>query len=474
VLTLYTPGTGFPDLEAKIAFGLARVAVEAGTDVTLQPLAGLYRVDVQSDAQAFNEAFRLLAQRMLTALRVYFVPGIQPKYRKNFPPLKNGQLAEWIEGTDITSMFNAPDEQQKETTNLAMCGHDLNQVPPFGGKTGLMLFASSHAGMPSERDRRSKDYNTKLCSACGLLTVLALHTCCFHWTLGTGGNRHSTTATLLPQIPMDTVTLSHLLAAQKLLSGGWLSDVLPLRVVPLAVAAKFPHVNEVARLCGGVFHLVMFDSGNRDRVEGTIIHAMDPLARFLRDSPHNCATVQLLLRGAPKVAPLTTLNEAIGLSGTEAARPQAMKFARLFAQEAAPKDATYPRLLYYQTARYLMEVMCMIDPRIIEHEAVNAVAGTLRYFVNARNYSYVDSLRNAREGTTEFEDTLAKMLREARVRGEEENVWIPADQHIKEVIELAGEDFEATKTALVLLSLTWHRATAREQTTTTIEPEVSE
>lgn len=473
MLTLYTPGTGFPDLEAKIAFGLARVAVEAGRQVTLQPLVGLYRIDVESDAAQFNEAFRLLVQRMLTSLRVYFVPGIQPKYRKNFPPLEDGHLAEWIEDTDIASMFNAPDQQQKETMNLAMCGHDLVQVPPFGGKTGLMLFASSHAGMPSERDRRSGDgHNTKLCSACGLLAVLAVHTCCFHWTLGTGSNRHSTTATLLPQIPMDTLALSHLIAAQKMLSGEWLSDVLPLRVVPMAVAAKFPHVNEVARLCGNVFHLVMFDSGNRDRVEGTIIHAMDPLAKFLSASPHNCATVQLLLRGAPKVAPLTALTEAIGLSGAEAARPLAMKFARLFAQEAAPPNATYPRLLYHQTAHYLMEVMCVIPPQIIDNDAVNSVAGTLRYFVTARNYSYVDSLRNAREGTTEFEDTLAKMLREARVRSEDENVWMPADQDIKEVIKLADEDFEATKTALVLLSLTWHRAAVREQTTT--EPEVSQ
>jgi len=29
MITLYTPATGFPDLEAKIAYGLARIGIEA-------------------------------------------------------------------------------------------------------------------------------------------------------------------------------------------------------------------------------------------------------------------------------------------------------------------------------------------------------------------------------------------------------------------------------------------------------------
>ncbi len=48
MIVLYTPSTGFPDLEVKIAYGLARVGIEAFgiNNVKIIPLQGFYSVHI--------------------------------------------------------------------------------------------------------------------------------------------------------------------------------------------------------------------------------------------------------------------------------------------------------------------------------------------------------------------------------------------------------------------------------------------
>ena len=48
MIVLYTPATGFPDLEIKIAYGLARVGIEAGCEPEIIPQNGFYQVNYKN------------------------------------------------------------------------------------------------------------------------------------------------------------------------------------------------------------------------------------------------------------------------------------------------------------------------------------------------------------------------------------------------------------------------------------------
>ena len=98
----------------------------------------------------------------------------------------------------------------------------------------------------------------------------------------------------------------------------------------------------------------------------------------------------------------------------------------------------------------------MIPQDIIENSSLSSLAKTLRYFIRKRKYSYADDIRNATKESRVFEETIAKMLREARLRYEqEEYIHLPKEDEIKEVFKLANQDFESTKTALIILAFSF-------------------
>ncbi|HAA83493.1 MAG TPA: hypothetical protein DCE01_01680, partial [Thermodesulfobacterium commune] len=77
MLTLYTPATGFPDLEVKIAYGLARVGIEAYgiENVRIIPQKGFYLVLVNGDIQKLNDTFNQISARILSS---DFIPRSTP------------------------------------------------------------------------------------------------------------------------------------------------------------------------------------------------------------------------------------------------------------------------------------------------------------------------------------------------------------------------------------------------------------
>ena len=71
-ITLYTPATGFPDLEIKIAYGLARVAIEAvGIEkVSIHNNGGFYSVIInisESECGKLDKTFNLVCKRLLSS-----------------------------------------------------------------------------------------------------------------------------------------------------------------------------------------------------------------------------------------------------------------------------------------------------------------------------------------------------------------------------------------------------------------------
>jgi hypothetical protein len=81
-IIFYTPATGFPDLEVKIAYGLARVGIEAfGVEkVTIEDRGGFYTINIEAnenDLKKPDDTFNLLCKRLLSSSYIPFsTPGI--------------------------------------------------------------------------------------------------------------------------------------------------------------------------------------------------------------------------------------------------------------------------------------------------------------------------------------------------------------------------------------------------------------
>ncbi|HIE36292.1 MAG TPA: type I-A CRISPR-associated protein Csa5, partial [Candidatus Omnitrophica bacterium] len=130
------------------------------------------------------------------------------------------------------------------------------------------------------------------------------------------------------------------------------------------------------------------------------------------------------------------------------------KFARLYVQETSLKESKKVNFLYYQTTKYLLKEVAMIKNEIIENRAIQSLAKTLRYFVREKKYGYIDNLRNAKKESRDFEECLSKMLRETRLRFEQDKkIHPPREDEIREIFKLANENFEDVKISLVMLAL---------------------
>jgi len=459
MITLYTPATGFPDLEAKIAYGLARVGIEAGTEVSIIPREGVYKVSFKTqDKNLINTTFHLLLGRLLSSRRFYDL-GVKPKYRTKYLPTREARKR--LSKIDLRQLYQLDVKSDFEFTRHRQCSH---KGAVFGAIKenerqlgGLILLASVHAGKPQYRDNRQRDLNLGLCETCGYLNVLGKESFSFTIQLGKGKNRKYVAVTPIPITKLEDLQLHYLLSTQKTLHNFWLSDLIPLNVFTLGLLAKVPSLSDVVSDLRLNFHLALLSKDNKgDTVVGqtTIVNTL-PFAKFISHSPYNSVMVEKLLEEKPKISTLIEITSAIERRNLS----NLSKFPRLYVQETTTDN--YANLLYPDTVRYLLEEVAMIKPEILENEAISSVASTLRYFVRDKKYHYVDNIQ-----------TLMKMLREAELRRVQEDekkkagkkyrfVNIPSEKEIKELFRLANENFDEVKTALAMLAFSF--PTKREE-----------
>jgi CRISPR type I-A-associated protein Csa5 len=457
-VTLYTPATGFPDLEAKIAFGLARIGIEAGFQIEVFLDKGFYQISLKGgDSQKINETFVLLASRLLSSSRLYDL-GVKARRRSLYPTVdEKGRFKDRLRKIDLISLFSTIDKFELNVRREKMCGH--SEIPKFGSPVGnethsggLILLASYHAGKPYWRDNRKAEFNLSLCEVCGYLATLGYLSFALRIQMGTGNNRKYIIALPLPRKALMDNDILKFFALQKTLYNFWLSDLIPLRDFVLGLLARTPSLAEFVKEIPLDFHLTLVSRDNRGDtvVEQSSITDTMPYAKFICASSYNVSTVEKLLGGAPKIASLNALTELFASSKKDGLTV----FARFYTQETSTD--TYINLLYPETSKYLLKEVTMIRPEVIGNKAVASLARTLRYFVRERKYQYADSLRNARKDSRDFEETVAMMLREGRLRLEQDKmIHLPTDQEVKEVFKLANENFEETKTALTILAFTF-------------------
>ncbi|MCX7705857.1 MAG: hypothetical protein N2115_06325, partial [bacterium] len=235
-LTLYTPGTGFPDLEAKIAYGLARVGIEAGHEFEMSPESGFYKINFEvADSEKLKTTFILILRRLLSSDRLFNL-GVKAKDKKNYSSRE--EIIDKIKPIDFTSLFNLRTVSGFNNKKDLFCGHI--GIPKFGGSSGLILISSFHAGKPYERDKRFATFNQSLCTICGYLAVLGLYSFTFNIQMGKGRNRKYVLILPIPEKKLTKEELMALFSSQKTLHNFWLSNLIPLKTFTIGLFAKVP------------------------------------------------------------------------------------------------------------------------------------------------------------------------------------------------------------------------------------------
>lgn len=423
-LTLYTPGTPFPDLEAKIAFGLARLAVEVCTDLQMAWDGARYQITVRGNGDLHGRlrlALQAVCRRLLGSEMAYLLPGIQSKYRHLYRP--DSDAFPYKDGAAIDVYLAPP--TGGGSAGHTVCGHRKlgNQpLPNYGGsaKGGLLLVHSPHAGKPYARNRVDRRLQQPLCAACGLVAILGTHSACVRADLvSREGSRRPPVAVVTP-VPRKAVGLAQVrqwLAAQPYANGGRVPGEVPATCLPLVLLTTYPHLAELVQDTAADLHVAAFGAdsrGNYTRLLSQHLTAAQRLARFVVADPRCAATVARLVRPRSgqrlDTAPLQLLNTFLHTDGPEAAASAAVRFAReyLVSQEGYGLDPA--------VARYLIEeVEAMEKPTVsavFADPAVQAVGRALRYFTfTEQNYGFVDAIRNAR-GAAELQEILQRLARQ--------------------------------------------------------------
>ena len=456
MITLYTPATGFPDLEIKIAYGLARVGIEAfGIDsITIKDNGGFYTITINVNKAKFNlldATFNMICKRLLSSSYIPFsTPGIAGRSAESLG-FKESEILS-LEGYRFIS-YNAVN---RSTENVCKCkGNSVGNI------IGLAVATSYHHRRDGldvsiqQNTPRRPTIPKKICKTCALLSLLGIWYASFIFSIAD----KEIIVIPIPKKEINGSNLQNIFSLQHQLRKDWINQEIPQILIPLIFLSRVPSSADI--LDGFDIFVAILSRQQGYHVDGLFLVPISNYLDFLKANPYNIAIVDKMLRNQAYNA-LQELNNTI----YNRVPTSLSKFVRLYVYETS--NNRFTNLLYPEASKYLLREVAMISPEIIENQALGSLARTLRYFIREKKYGYADDIRNARKEAKDFEDTIAKMLREGRLRLEQkEKIHLPSDEEMKEVFRLANKDFDKTKTALIILAFSF--PTRAEETLDTIQ-----
>lgn len=444
MITLYTPATGFPDLEVKIAYGLARVGIEAfGMDkVVIEDRGGFYTVVIDVDDNEtgkLDKTFNLFCKRLLSSSYVPFnTPGIAGKSAESIPVNENEKFSL----SDYNSVASIVENKSSEN----VCRHKSISVGNIIGFAASTSYHQRRDGIDisiQQNIPRRPTNPKKICKTCALLSLLGIWYASFIFSIAD----REVIAIPVPKGKIDGLKLQEIYALQHQIRRDWINQEIPQVTIPLIFLSKIPSSADILK--GFDIFIAVLSRQQGYHVDGLFLIPIENYLDFIGQTPFNIAAIDVMLR-REAYASLQELNNVVYSKN----KASLIKFARLYVKETSTNN--FINLLYPETGKYLLKEVAMISSEIIENPALESLARTLRYFIREKKYGYADDIRNARKESKDFEETIAKMLREGRLRLEQkEMIHLPTDEEIREVFRLANQDFEATKTSLVILAFSF-------------------
>ncbi len=464
-ITLYTPATGFPDLEIKIAYGLTRVGIETfGMErVLIQDNGGFYTVLIDINEDEFGKldrAFNMLCKRLLSSSYIPFsTPGVAGRSAESITVKENESFS--------LNIYRSMEFFSENKANENICSHSSrHRNSSVGNIIGFATSTSYHhkrdgIDVSTQQNIPRRPTNPKnICKTCALLSLLGTWYATFIFNVAD----REIIAIPIPKEKISGSKLQEIFALQHQIRKNWINQKIPQALIPLIFLSKIPSSADILK--GFDLFVAVLSRQQGYHVDGLFLIPIGNYLDFIQQTPYNIATIDVMLE-REAYSSLQELNNALYYRD-KASLP---KFARLYVQETSPKKGDWVNLLYPETTKYLLKEVAMISSEIIENPALGSLARTLRYFVIEKKYGYADNIRNARKDSKDFEETIAKMLREGELRrvqqeqdkkqGKKIDNWIhlPNEREIKELFRLANQDFENTKTALVILAFSFQKDT---------------
>lgn len=241
MINLYTPCTGFPDLEAKISYGLARVAVEAGYNPKIIPRLGFYeiKIDDAEDLSKMNRTFRFLARRLFSSSYIPTnTPGITGRSAKTITISPNDNLDLIIFQTLTNKAEHKPSEP--------FCRH--TEKSRVSSVLGFTAFATT--GVLCKRDGvdttfyqeqiRRPTNPREICKSCALIALLGTWYSSFVFHI----SDKEIIVIPLPKKEISKYELQIIFATQHLIRNQWLNQDIPQILIPLIFLSKIPSTAE--------------------------------------------------------------------------------------------------------------------------------------------------------------------------------------------------------------------------------------
>jgi len=242
MLTLYTPATGFPDLEIKIAYGLARVGIEAfGIDkVSVHSASGFYMVTIDVDSNEsvkLDKSLNLLCRRLLSSSYIpSSTPGIAGGSAEGISISQNDIFAL---DTFKSIKFVA---ENKGSENV--CRHKITSV---GNVIGFSASTSYHhtrdildvklqpqnpKDKTSPKIPRRPTQPKSVCKICAVLSLLGTWYASFMFSMAD----RQVIAIPIPKNKVDGIRLQEIYALQHQIRKNWINQEIPQVIIPLILS----------------------------------------------------------------------------------------------------------------------------------------------------------------------------------------------------------------------------------------------
>ncbi|MCD6456905.1 MAG: hypothetical protein J7K81_09005 [Methanophagales archaeon] len=296
----YTPATGYPDLEAKIAYGLARVGIEAfeSEKVLIKPLSGYYAVKIDGNRDKLNKAFNFLCKRILRSGYIFSsTPGIKGKAIKALVVKEKEYTLE-----QYVSLKSLLENKKSE----AICRHESKEL--VGAILGLAAETSYHRSRNKiDIQGTGRPTNPKrLCKSCALLATLGTWYASFIFNIA----KKEVMVIPTPKNEIRGEDIEKIFSIQHMLRKEYIKSDIPSNLIPLIFLSEIPSATSILWNFD-LFVALYFSPGNRGyHIENISLIPIENYLGFLED-PYNVATVdEMKVRGAFKA--LQELNKIIG------------------------------------------------------------------------------------------------------------------------------------------------------------------
>lgn len=459
-ITFYTPGTGLPDFEMRIALGLCAAALNViePEKLLLREVLDRYEITVLDTPDVSSKIQKSLGwlcqNRLADQALLLRTPGFRPLHLdKQAKGITEFGTKLSRDNVVLQGIFNNKSRIRMGAHDFVCLHNESKEAKIFGA----LLAFSPHLGQPPKRNNPMHQITLPICPYCGVAGLAGTVFFQIDISISHPDRSKKERYFLLPRFrrEVEGTVLARYISATKHIRGN--VEYIPSSAATIALLALYPNVIDTLRNIVDTFYLGRLDSsGNAPRYKYVTEKAVSKMVQFLFSS-YNRALVQ-------RCYTMDSRSEILGfLAGIfqNGGKGKVLDFARTYVSATEAKSMLPPMA----TDFFLREV-CDMDKSLLEGEkfrVIKEVADMLQYFVKDRNFGFVDNLRKARD-VDEFTRLLLDAQREAQSAvldpKKEYKPFLPSQTTQQQVLLLVTESetqFKAIQTLIALMAFTYYR-----------------